>query len=126
MSERRRGRTVAQLLSAGLKECSICNFCWNINGFTRHYNSCKARSESRKRALQALTDKQNSSSSSSTPSYTSLQEIHSNPVVSQHVPRLLEADNLALQEQSLSDDWPGGEDRVDAGGEGIDASEGEP
>lgn len=94
MSERRKGRTNAQLLAFGLKECPVCNYCWELRGFTRHYNACKLRSESRNSALQAETTRQSASNAAVTTSYATLEQQHSISVFTESIPQLLEAGDL--------------------------------
>ncbi|KAG8715384.1 hypothetical protein FRC09_016653, partial [Ceratobasidium sp. 395] len=76
MSHERRGRTNAQLLAAGLKECPICQFCWSINGFSRHYDSCKVLSDSRNAAVQPAASKHTASKGPSRPTLEVLYRRH--------------------------------------------------
>jgi hypothetical protein len=77
MSEQHKGSTNAQLASRGLKECPMCNYCWNRNGFSRHYKACKSHSDSRQHALQATKGKEKHLESLSNLSTAQLQEQHS-------------------------------------------------
>lgn len=124
MPERRSGRTTAQLVVAGLKECHICNFCWNITGFTRHYNSCKKQSESRQRALQATTNAQTFTSSATSLSLAQLQAKHSSSVFTLDVPRLLDDNHSSQDVAPLSSEGLGSELGDDGRTLDIDSAEG--
>ncbi|KAG8782677.1 hypothetical protein FRC12_020566 [Ceratobasidium sp. 428] len=102
MSNVRNGRTNAQLLAAGLKECTICKFCWNINGFTRHYNSCKSRSENRQRALKRPVAESNQALNA-TSSSSHRQAQHPTPIFSQQITSLLETCSTSVNEARVAD-----------------------
>lgn len=90
MSERRNGRSNAELAAAGLKECPECKFCWSTAGFNRHYKPCKLRSDNRKHAaLRSQTQKTTPSNTLSVESYSQLRLEHSSNVFGAEVPQLL-------------------------------------
>jgi hypothetical protein len=86
MAERRNGRTDTELAKAGVKECPICDSCWSLSGFTRHYNSCKAKETLRQKALASIPAQLDQGGSCA---QRDLYKDHSHHVYSGNVPVVL-------------------------------------